>query len=289
MFAFALLAAAAILLNLISGAVVTDTLSIGGSGAVSALDGPSAAFSIFSVAGHRLLSEIAGTLVVLLAAWVTFADKRSRVKIIAWVGVALVALEAWMGMMTRPYHASKFVPTAADGSGFFHALVAQILFVLVVHIVVYEWPGWEKESKPVMDKGWPSLRGLSNSTVGALMLQVALGAAFRHNLLSVLWHILCAFVVVIFGLGMLVLITQVPENRFLRVPVIWLGSLLGVQVSLGMVLISISDPAKHAMVSAITVASHVATGATCLGLGVLTSMLIRRGSKAALAEVSVEG
>jgi hypothetical protein len=88
---------------------------------------------------------------------------------------------------------------------------------------------------------------------------------------------------------MLVLITQVPENRSLRTPVIWLGSLLGVQVSLGMVLISIPDPAKHALFSDISVASHVATGATCLGLGVLTSMLIRRAAQAAPADVPVEG
>ena len=126
-------------------------------------------------------------------------------------------------------------------------------------------------------------------TVGALMLQVALGAAFRHNLLGVLWHILCAFVVVIFGLGMTVLITQVPENASLRAPVIWLASLLGVQVSLGMVLISISDPAKHALFSDISVASHVTIGASCLGLGVLLSMLIRRAAQVAPAEVPVEG
>jgi heme A synthase len=217
---------------------------------------------------------------VILAAWITFADKRGRVKIIAWVGVACVAAEAILGRLGAPL---------SPGIGFLHALLSQILFALLVHIVVYEWPGWERQPEPVVDKGWPSLRGLSNSTVGALMLQVALGAAFRHNLLGVLWHILCAFVVVVFGLGMLVLITQVPENRSLRTPVIWLGSLLGVQVSLGMVLISISDPAKHALFSDISVASHVATGATCLGLGVLLSMLIRRAVIAAPAEVPAEG
>jgi hypothetical protein len=280
MFAFALLVAVAVLLNLISGAVLTNTLAQGPGDALT---------GVFSLLGHRHVSEGVGTLVVILAVWITFADKRGRVKIIAWAGVACVALEAWMGMITRPFQASTFVPTAADGAGFFHAFVSQILFVLLVHVAVYEWPGWEKPPAPIVDKGWPSLRGLSNSTVGALLLQVALGAAFRHNLIAVLWHILCAFVVVIFGLGMTVLITQVPENASLRAPVIWLASLLGVQVTLGMVLISIPDPAKHALFSDITVASHVATGATCLGLGVLISMLIRRAAKVAPADVPAEG
>ena len=117
-----------------------------------------------------------------------------------------------------------------------------------------------------------------------MLLQVTLGAMFRHNLAAVLWHILCAFVVVIMGLGMLVLVTQVPENRSLRTPAIWLGSLLGVQVSLGMVLISIADPSKHELVSNVSVASHVAVGASCLGLGIVTSMLIRRAPRAVVAE-----
>ncbi len=277
MFAFALLVAVAILFNLISGAVVTDTLTMG----------TLAPHGIFSLVGHRHLSETAGALVVLLAAWVTIADKRSRVKIIAWIGVAFVALEAWLGQATRPFQASAnpaAAATTADVTGFVHALLALILFALVMHVVVYEWPGWEKTPEPVMDKGWPSLRGLSNATVGAMLLQVTLGAMFRHNLAAVLWHILCAFVVVIMGLGILVLITQVPENRSLRAPAIWLGSLLGVQVSLGMVLISIADPAKHALVSNISVASHVAVGATCLSLAIMTSMLIRRAAKAVVAE-----
>ena len=265
MFAFSLLVAAALLFDLITGAVVTDSLAMKAA----------AAEGIFSPAGHRFVSEAAGTLVILLALWVTFADKRSRVKIIAWVSVALVALEAVLGRAGTPL---------SNGMGFIHALVAQLLFALVAHVVVYEWPGWEKTPDPVMDKGWPSLRGLSNYTVGAIMLQIALGAAFRHSLMGVLWHILCAFVVIIMGLGMLVLITQVPENRSLRAPAIWLGTMLGVQVSLGMVLISISDPAKHALVSNISVASHVAVGATCLSLAIMTSMLIRRAARAVVAE-----
>ena len=118
---------------------------------------------------------------------------------------------------------------------------------------------------------------------GVLILQVALGASFRHNVLGVLWHILGAFLVVIFGLAMLVLVTQVPENRPLRAPAIWLGCLLGVQITLGMVLISISDPSKHPMVAMITVASHHTVGTLALGLGVMTAMLVRRSVSAPVA------
>lgn len=268
MFAFALLVAVAVLLNLVSGAVLTDTLALGI---------PATGTSIFSLLGHRYVSEAVGTLVVILAAWITFADKRGKVKQISWLILACVAAEALLGRVSAPLSPSI---------GFLHALLAQIQIALLVVILVFVWPGWEKEPVPIPDQGWPSLRSLANATVGALILQVALGAAFRHNLLSVLWHILCAFVVVVFGLAMLVIITQVPANRSLRAPVIWLGSLLGAQVSLGMVLISISDPAKHPLVSAITVASHVLVGSSALGIGVMTAMLVHRSVKAVVAEAA---
>jgi len=53
---------------------------------------------------------------------------------------------------------------------------------------------------------------------------------------------------------MLVIITQVPENKSLRAPVIVMGCLIGLQVTLGMMLISITDAAKHPALMAYTIA-----------------------------------
>ena len=265
MFALALLAAAAVLVNLVSGAVLTNAFAIGTANAPGTM-------SIFSVLGHRYVSEAAGTLVVILAAWVAFASKNSRAKVAGGLAVVCVAGEAVLGVVSAPLSAAV---------GFLHAVLAQILLVLLVAVAMYTSPGWQKEPVPVPDKGWPSLRGMSTWTLGALLLQVSLGAAFRHNLLGVLWHILCAFVVVVFGLAMLVIITQVPTNRPLRAPAIWLGCLLGAQVTLGMVLISISQPEKHPAVSASTVAAHVLIGASAFGVGMIMAMMVRRSVRAA--------
>jgi heme A synthase len=232
------------------------------------------------------VSEAAGTLVLVLAIWITFADNRKRVKMFTWIAVALVAAQTFLGMVAVPLTPPQVAAGTPDYTGFLHAFLAQILFVLVVATAVSLWPAWEVRPVQIPDKGWPSLRSLSTATVAALILQVALGAAFRHNVLGVLWHILCAFLVVVFGLAMLVLITQVPENRSLRAPAIWLGSLLGVQVSLGMVLISISAPEKHPMVSAVTVALHVMVGASAFGVGVITAKMVRRSVTAVPAEVA---
>ena len=186
----------------------------------------------------------------------------------------LVFAEALLGRAGAPLSARV---------GFFHAILAEFLFAILVAVSVLTWPGWNRKPKQIADKGWPSLRSLSNTTVGVLALQVTLGAAFRHNLAGVLWHILGAFLVVVFGLCMLVIITQVPENRSLRAPVIWMGCLMGAQVALGMALISFSQPTRHPDALVYTVAMHVLVGASTMGFGVITAMLVRRSVTAPAA------
>lgn len=262
MFGFAVLVSVAVLLNMVSGAVLTNTLALAGTEASSMANA-----SIFSLLGHRYVAEAAGTLVVILALWIVIARKRGRAAGLAGIALVLVLVEALLGRASAPLSARV---------GFFHAILAEFLFAILVAIAVYTWPGWEKRPGQIMDKGWPSLRSLSKTTVGVLALQVMLGAAFRHNLAGVLWHILGAFLVVVFGLCMLVIITQVPENRSLRAPVIWMGCLMGAQVALGMVLISFSQPTRHPDALVYTVAAHVLVGASTLGFGVITAMLVRR-------------
>jgi heme A synthase len=261
-FGFSVLVAVAVLLNLVSGAVLTNTLALAGAEASSA-----AKASVFSLLGHRYVAEVGGTLVLVLALWIMIARKRGGVVRLTGIALVLVLVEALVGRASTPPSASM---------GFFHAILAEFLFAILVAVAVYAWPGWEKRPEQIMDKGWPSLRSLSNTTVGALILQVTLGAAFRHNLTGVLWHILGAFLVVVFGLAMLVIITQVPENKSLRAPVIVMGCLMGVQVTLGMVLISFSQPTRHPDALVYTVAAHVLVGASTMGVGVITAMLVRR-------------
>ena len=261
-FGFAVLVAVAVLVNLVSGAVLTNTLALAGAEASSVANA-----SIFSLLGHRYVAEAGGTLVLMLAIWIAIAGKRGGAMRLAGIAIVLVLVEALLGRASAPLSASM---------GFLHAILAEFLFAILVAVAVYTWPAWEKRPEQIMDKGWPSLRSLSNTTVGVLALQVMLGAAFRHNLTGVLWHILGAFLVVVFGLAMLVIITQVPENKSLRAPVIVMACLMGVQVTLGMVLISFSQPTRHPDALVYTVAAHVLVGASTMGFGVITAMLVRR-------------
>jgi len=71
---------------------------------------------------------------------------------------------------------------------------------------------------PVMlqDQGWPSLRGVARNTLVVVVIQVALGAAFRYGSINVMTHILGALVVTIFILTLVVLVTLMPEHPTLR-------------------------------------------------------------------------
>ena len=257
MFILAVLAIFGILLSMVSGAVVTFLFENHFT--------PSTA-GIFSVFGHRFMAEGAGTLVIVLALWVTFGGMPTRVKILSWVAVLLVGAEAGIGHMGAPL---------SQGLGFLHAFTAQLLIATLAHVVIYTWPGWQKAAVPV-PAGRPSIRMLANYTVGALLLQVALGAAYRHNMLSVVWHIVGAFLAIILGLALAVIATQVPANQPIKTPAIWLACLLGVQVTLGMISISLSQPPEHVVFAASIVGTHVAIGTSALATGVIKSMLVRR-------------
>ena len=265
LFRFSILLSIAFLFVLTLGAVVTDQFSMTPASAAG-----STAFAI-----HRHAAETVGLLVLALAIWVTFGGSgQSMAKKLAWSAVAGVIVEGLLGAASVPL---------TPGMAFVHAFFAQIVFGMVIAVTVLTWPRWCEAPTPLADKGWPSLRGLSRNTVVLFVIQVILGAAFRHGLAGVLWHILGAFLVVLFGVGLLVLLTQTQGGQSLRPAVITLGVLLGVQVTLGMVLISISDQSKHPELVLYSTAAHVLTGASTFAVTILTTMMIWRNVGAAKA------
>lgn len=260
LFRFSLVVAVVFLALLAAGAVLTDRFATGAAPTSSSLE----------FVAHRHAAEAVTVLVLILAIWVTGARgglSRSLATRLCWCAVAATILEVLSGTAGIPL---------SEGLAFSHAFLAQLVFGIVVAVPVLLWPGWGRESVPLADKGWPSLRSLSRTTVILIVIQIVLGAAFRHNLAGVLWHILGAFLVVLFGVGLMVLLTQTEGGQPLRPAVITLGILLGVQVTLGMVLISIGDRSQHPALVLYSTVAHVLTGAATFAVTILTAMLIRR-------------
>jgi len=116
------------------------------------------------------------------------------------------------------------------------------------------------------------------ATVFLVLLQIALGAAFRHNSTSVLWHILNAMIVllVILIAGVFVL-RQYPEHPTLRPAALALVIVAGVQVLLGfsvyLVLLMSSENNTGLIITGVL---HVVNGALTLAASAVFAMQIQR-------------
>ena len=267
LFRYALLVAAVILYVLMTGAAVTNQLALASPDAASlaAAHVNESALALLSI--HRVAAEAAGVLVLVLAAWITFGRKRGRVTQLAWLAVVLATAVALTGSAGAPL---------SSAIGTLHAFLGPALFSLLVATATLLWPSWDKPCAQIEDKGWPSLKGLARATVVLLVIQVALGASFRHDVAGILWHMLGAFLAVLIGLGLVVCITQAPGCDAVRPAVITFAVLLGVQITLGIVLISITQAAQHPGLALYSTAAHVVTGTATLAASIVSAMLIWR-------------
>jgi heme A synthase len=158
-----------------------------------------------------------------------------------------------------------------------HAIVAPILFAGLVAIAVQTSDSWSRPPVPANDL-WPPLRTMSILAPILVVVQIILGAAFRHNATGVVWHILDAGIVLllIMVLGMCV-VRQFPEHPSLSPAAVWLLVITGVQVLLGftvyMVILIVSANNATLIVSSVL---HVMTGALTLAASVVMLLAIKR-------------
>jgi heme A synthase len=211
---------------------------------------------------HRGLGGVAaaGALVLAASLW---AERRQLSKLLILLTVASALLG---GMSENP--AWKAV------SGVGHA-VASHLFAAIAFLAwraTREQPGAVRR-QPLEDGGWPSLRSLAWFTPAVIVAQIALGAAYRHQLASVVPHVLGAFVaaVVVLMAGAAVFTTSGTQAEMRRLAGASLG-LLVIQILLG-VAAYFARVSGHSQLVAITV-SHVVTGAALLTVNCVLSSRI---------------
>jgi heme A synthase len=109
------------------------------------------------------------------------------------------------------------------------------------------------------------------------LLQVILGAAYRHDLAGVLWHILNALVVAVVVMIAAMLVTrQFPAEPSLRFPAVALAIVTGVQVLLGFATFTMLLIGSQNSALLILSVAHVATGALTLAASVLLAIQVRR-------------
>jgi heme A synthase len=236
-----------------------------------AIVGPGTQPSPAALSAHRVAATAVSLLTLVVTLWLIFKDPRPQTRRLGWITLVIAVLQDSVG------HAAvlTMVPLTA---GITHAMMAPLFFAAAVAIVVVTSQGWSRGPEHVSDYGWPSMRSLAVMTPIVVLLQIALGAAFRQKALTLLPHVLGAmFVALVILLESIFVLQQFPTHRALRPAA---KTLLGVgfgQVFLGLtalIMKSMADDTATPVV--ITVAAHVTGGALTLATTIVLSILIRR-------------
>jgi heme A synthase len=223
---------------------------------IRSLPGATALVPVVSAPGleqaHRIAGYVVALLTLGLAIWYS--------SIMGWIALGAVVIESILGS----------VPTV-------HAWLSPIFFSLVVVIAVLTSKSWQEGPKLVASQ-WDRLAPLGIGIPVLVALQIGLGAAFRHNAMGVLWHILNAMIVllVILVAGIFVL-RQHEDHPALRRAALALVIITGVQVLLGfsvyLVLLMSSENNPGLVVTGVL---HVVNGSLTLAAGVVLAMQIKQ-------------
>jgi len=235
-------------------------------------------------APHRIVASAVAVLVLGLGIWLAAAEKRAWLKRAGWITVAGVVVDAGLGEMSGP---------ASPMASMLHAFLAPMLLALLVAIATGTSKSWQHPPVCLPDKGWPSLRGVARNTLILVVIQVALGALFRYDVIGVMTHIIGALVVAVFILTLVVLVTMMPEHPTLRPAAITLGVVIFVQIFLGLTVVSMGSAKTNQTAALVFGVAHVVLGAITLATTLVVTLetwrCVRSGLDLVVADQAPEG
>lgn len=131
--------------------------------------------------GHRLTAGLILIFSIILAWWIQLRDPRRGVRVLGWVLVAVVALQAVLGglrVLFDQLNIGTDSNVVAQSFAVGHALGAQAAFCLLLTVAVVQSRGWIEESFPVrVPVRFVRWLGFG---FGLLLVTVLFGAVMRH-------------------------------------------------------------------------------------------------------------
>lgn len=201
---------------------------------------------------HLIMGIGIGLLAVVWAAAV--AKARREALPLAVLTLAAIAASGWSGMI--------LTPTAKVA----HAVFSHLAFGLAAAGAAMTSESWEAKLA-VADGGFPTLRSLAWFTPASVTVQVALGAAYRHQLTGLIPHVSWAFVAAMAVIMTAAFtMTQCGKHPALRRLSIGLIAVTGVQLILGVTALVGRLAEGEAGWKVLATTSHVLTGAVVLAL-----------------------
>jgi cytochrome c oxidase assembly protein subunit 15 len=230
---------------------------------------------IFYEHGHRMIAAFVGMLSIVLAAWLWRVESRAWVR---WLGIAAVGAVVAQGILGG-ITVLFFLPAPISAA---HATLAQLFFCTIVSIALFTSAWWQRQRSAIADpREGAGIHTLAIATAGATLVQLILGAAFRHKGFGIVPHLVGAVLVttLIFWLAgaLRVRFGNVPE---LRNSARALHALIGLQLLLGGAawwsrIYSAQFPQPIPVMVTFTVI-HTVTGALVLATTVLVTLLCYR-------------
>jgi cytochrome c oxidase assembly protein subunit 15 len=236
--------------------------------------------------GHRMLAQLIGILTIALAVWTQRADRRSWMRKLGWAALALVIAQGILGGITVLHLLPPSVSSA-------HAALAQGFFCLVVAMALFTGRAWVEAPRLRPPARRPALPALSSVAVAAVYVQLILGAAFRHNGMRLLPHLIGAALVTVILLWTIVrVLSDYSRLEQLCRPALMLLALLMVQLALGfgawMTRLGWgSDAVQPLLPMVVTTVAHVSVGALLLATTVVLAIQARRHITVAAGEERV--
>ena len=176
--------------------------------------------------------------------------------------VAVLA-QVLLGGVTVLWHLPVTISTA-------HATLAQIFFCLTASIAFFTGADWRWDEAKLEDASTPSLQLLTVAATGVILLQMVLGAVYRHSQeASLVPHVAGACVVtVLVSWVVSTIVMRFGRQPDLLHPALLLGGLLIAQLLLGvgsyvMTMAGRNAPQPLPLVVDVTT-THVAVGALLL-------------------------
>jgi cytochrome c oxidase assembly protein subunit 15 len=235
---------------------------------------------------HRVIAGTVGTLTLILAVIAILRERRSWVRNLAIAAFLLVIAQAVIGGVRVHF------PTYKAEIAIPHALIAQSFLSLLVGIAVFTSRQWRDTVASISDKTALSLRSLAPLTTGAMLIQLVLGAGFRHQAFGIMPHVFGAVFVAFFVfLTSTLTITRHSTEQYLQRPAMVAMGLVVVQIGLGISsyfarMAAVNDPQPLEPMISLTVA-HVLTGALTLTAMVVLTLRIYRTLRPANAGVEL--
>lgn len=129
---------------------------------------------IFWEHSHRMIASIVGLLTFALTIWVWRVDSRKWVKNLSLIASIAVLVQGLFGGLTVLFYLPTWTSTV-------HGALAQAYFCLLLALALVLSPRWQDNPRRLSDYRKAPIRTLALWTVGAIFIQLLLGAIMRHS------------------------------------------------------------------------------------------------------------